>query len=293
MTCICEASKKLKQAAIGAIRIREKDRIAAKHKPKVAAFFRKQKTMVLKELEKNKFLFSESYRKLAEGPNELFTVADWSRIWDVITHNSTDELQRIIVNAEVDGMRAGATRTGKILSMTGPLPHSTFNLANPRAVQWFTQSGGGSVDLIKGIQTTTGDQIKTIIGNAINTGQSYGKTAKEIKDSFDGMSRTRATLIAVTETGKAYEEGNAEFGRSLQDAGITMVKQWITSNDDRVSDGCWDNEDEGPIPINQYHRSGHQQPPRFPSCRCYEAYEQEGAAPSSRPEWTGAGPKER
>lgn len=274
MTPLQEAAKKLKRAAIGAIRIREKDRIAAKHTPKVAEFFRKQKTAVLKELEKNQFLFTESYRKLAEGPNELFTTADWGRIWDVIAHNSTDELQRIIVNAEVDGMRAGATRSGKILSMTGPLPVNTFKLANPRSVAWFTQSGGGSVDLIKGIQQTTGDQIKTIIGNAINTGQSYGKTAQEIRESFDGMTRQRSITIATNEVGNAYEQGNMEFAQSLKDNGITMVKQWNTSGDDLVSEICQMNEDEGPIPINQYHQSGHQQPLAHPNCRCWESYEQ-------------------
>jgi hypothetical protein len=264
----------MKQAAIGAIRTREKDRIAARHKKKFAAFFRKQRDLVLAEMEKNQFLFSESYRQLAEDSPVDFTVQNWDRIWSIIAHNSTDELQRLIINAEADGMQAGATRTSKILSMTGPLPTNTFNLANPRSVAYF-QKTGGSVDYIKGIQTTTGDQIKTIIGNAINTGQSYGKTAQEIRESFDGMSRDRAKLIAVTETGNAYEQGNMEFSKSLQDAGIRMVKNWNTSHDDKVSEGCQENEDAGPLPLNEPFPSGHQQPLRFPGCRCYLTTEQD------------------
>jgi hypothetical protein len=273
MNPLKEAVKRLKQAAIGAIRTREKDRIAARHKKKFAAFFRKQRDLVLAEMEKNQFLFSESYRQLAEASPVDFTVQNWDRIWDIIAHNSTDELQRLIINAEADGMQAGATRTGKILSMTGPLPTNTFNLANPRSVAWFQQNGG-SVDLIKGIQTTTGDQIKTIIGKAIDSGQSYTKTAKEIRESFDGMTRQRSITIATNEVGNAYEQGNMEFAQSLRDNGVVMVKRWNTSGDELVSEVCQRNEDEGLIPINQYHQSGHQQPLAHPNCRCWESYEQ-------------------
>jgi len=56
--------------------------------------------------------------------------------------------------------------------------------------------------------------------------------------------------------------------------GITMVKKWMNSQDDRVSDGCLENTADGFIPIDEYHTSGDQQPPRFPGCRCYEIYEQ-------------------
>jgi len=272
-----EAAVRLNRAAIGLQKRLEIDRIATQHKPRFAAFFRNQKTRTLEEFRKYQFLFTESYRALREEvrPNEFLTTHDWDRLWQEVGRDTFDELQKTIVNTEADGLIKGALQFKKIL----PTDKTTFNLANPRAVEWFLKNGG-SVDYIKGINTTTSNQIKTIIRQAIDEGWSYTQTAKEISDKFDEFSRERAKSIAIYETGSAYEQGNMLFAQSLEDDGIRMVKTWMTSHDDQVSEGCQENEDEGPIPINQYHRSGHMQPPRFPGrggsggCRCYEIYEQ-------------------
>jgi len=76
------------------------------------------------------------------------------------------------------------------------------------------------------------------------------------------MTKNKYTTIRVSET--TLNEFNSEGARGE------------TSKDDKVSDGCRENEEEGPIPLNQYHASMHMQPPRFPGCRCYEKYEQAG-----------------
>ena len=80
--------------------------------------------------------------------------------------------------------------------------------------------------------------------------------------------RNRAELIAVTETGNAYEKAAMLQAEALQQAGLPMEKSWNTVGDDRVSDGCQENEDAGWIPIDEPFPSGDMQPLRFPGCRC-------------------------
>jgi hypothetical protein len=149
----------------------------------------------------------------------------------------------------------------------------SFDLANPRAVNWFLDKGG-SVDYIKGINRTTGDQMKTLIGKAIDNGQSYTQTAKQISQKFDGFSRSRAQMIATHESAQAYEAGNRMIIDTVADTGIQMQKKWMTSGDDLVTPECTANGAEGWIPLKQSHKSGHQEPPRFPRCRCYEIYQE-------------------
>ena len=114
-----------------------------------------------------------------------------------------------------------------------------------------------------------------MITTGLDEGWSYSQTAREIRKLYDGpISTKRAQLIATHEAAQAYEAGNRAFADTLKDDGIIMEKMWTTSHDDRVSDGCEVNEADGWIPIDQPHSSGHQEPPRFPGCRCYEQYRQ-------------------
>ena len=75
---LSEAAAKVRFAAIGAIKRRDVDRLAKKPRRALSAFFRKQKGLVLAAMEKNKHLFSESYRKLAEGTVD-FTKNNWQQ----------------------------------------------------------------------------------------------------------------------------------------------------------------------------------------------------------------------
>jgi uncharacterized protein with gpF-like domain len=270
MTLI-EAAGRLQQAAIALKKRREKDALARKHQRKIAAFFRSQKVATLAALAEQEWLFSESYRRLTEETTQL-TLAQWGRIWEKVSADTISDLQKVVFNAEVDGVVAGAEQLKKQIPIRFDKV-SSFNLANPRAVKWFSDTGG-SVDYITGIQRATGEQVRSIISKALDGGWTYSKTAKEISDRFDGMSRARAQRIAVYETGSAYEQGNMLFAQSLKSDGVVMEKMWQTSEDDRVRQEHWDNQNEGWIPIDQYHRSGHQEPPTDPGCRCYEIYQE-------------------
>jgi len=272
-----EATKKFKTAAIGVQKILEQNRLARKHKKKLSAFFKEQKTLALNGFAKLRHYFVEekSPAKLSKATPIPSILDGWDGTWGDISDISYDDLQKIVKLAESEGMQAGIDQLKNLFQMSGvdPVAGSTFDLSNPRAVAWFKKFGG-SVDYIKGIQKATSDQVKTIIQQAIDEGWSYNETAKAISDQFDEFSRDRANLIAVTEIGNSYEEGNRSFADSLAEAGIHIVKSWQTSKDDKVSDGCQENEDAGWIELDEPFPSGDQQPLRFPGCRCYAIYEQ-------------------
>lgn len=257
-------------------KIKAKDALAKVHERNISAFFRQQKAMVIRALSRRSLssLQNGAVRELM--PPEAawsMTSSEWDVLWQNVMNQTTPTLSKIIASAEADSLHAGATFGETVLDLFVPkgAGKTSFNLANPRAVAWF-QENGGSVEYIKGIQKTTGDQIKTIISNALDTGQSYQETAKKIADAFGEMSRDRAIAIATFETGNAYEQGNMLFAQSLADDGIAMVKNWNCEGDS--CDDCKANEAESPIPINQYHQSGHQQPQAHLHCVCYETYEQ-------------------
>lgn len=147
------------------------------------------------------------------------------------------------------------------------------SLPNLRAQEYAKKH---AAEAVTQINDTTRKEIARIVSDGVKSGSSYNDIAKAIKDKFKEFAvpmpqkhvSNRAVLVAVTELANAYCEGNAQVGNYLQDNGVKMMKAWQTLEDDRVSDGCKENERVGWIPINKEFPSGHMHPPRFPGCRC-------------------------
>lgn len=147
------------------------------------------------------------------------------------------------------------------------------SLPNLRAQEYAKKH---AAEAVTQINDTTRKEIARIVSDGVKSGSSYNDIAKAIKDKFEEFAvpmpqkhvSNRAVLVAVTELANAYCEGNAQVGNYLQDNGVKMMKAWQTLEDDRVSDGCKENERVGWIPINKEFPSGHMHPPRFPGCRC-------------------------
>lgn len=133
-----------------------------------------------------------------------------------------------------------------------------------------------AAEAVTQINDVTRKEIARIVSDGVKSGTSYNDIAKAIKSKFEEFSvpspqkhiPNRAVLVAVTELANAYCEGNAQVGDYLQSNGVKMMKAWQTLEDDRVSDGCKENEKAGWIPIDKEFPSGHMHPPRFPGCRC-------------------------
>jgi hypothetical protein len=81
-------------------------------------------------------------------------------------------------------------------------------------------------------------------------------------------------MIATNEIGHAYGKGNSIPIEDAVKKGKTATKKWLTTNDDKVTEECGANEDEGWIPFKDTFSSGDTEAPRdsHPRCRCDTLY---------------------
>jgi hypothetical protein len=222
---------------------------------------------------KSKFVESDtSFERWAGVLNQPFseavTQADWQKVWYEV------EQATIKLFAEPVGKAvAKALEIGGLAQIAELGLDIRFDLKNPRAKAYLDNYGAR---MVKGINETTKDILQTLIANATSEGWTYQQTAQAIIERFDEFAvgrpqehiDSRAHMVAVTEVGNAYTEGNLIVARDLKDAGLTVEKSWSTVGDDKVSEGCQVNEAAGWIPVDDEFPSGHQRPLRFPGCRC-------------------------
>ena len=121
-----------------------------------------------------------------------------------------------------------------------------------------------------------------------------GKSPEAIDKIMDKrraeLIKDRAEVMAQAEARNAIEAGELAVSKNRGDT----HKVWITVSDDRVTDGCEENEQAGPIPIDAAYPSGDQHPPRSgnPRCRCSQAFVQDtgggelGRAEDRAAEWS-------
>lgn len=120
------------------------------------------------------------------------------------------------------------------------------------------------------IDESTREYLRSDIENALSEGWSNDKLASEIEDSY-GFSEDRAMTIARTETNRASNEGAMA---SYKESGVVDGKQWVTSNDDKVSEDCVENgtcgdhKDGVIMDLEEDYPSGVEMPPNHPNCRC-------------------------
>jgi uncharacterized protein with gpF-like domain len=159
-----------------------------------------------------------------------------------------------------------------------PIPEGiSFSLRNPRAIAYLREHGA---ELITGIDETTRATIHDILVQGRQEGWSYDKIAKAIRERFEEFGaptpykhlRTRAHLVAVSETGNAYEEASFQAAMRMAGEGLAMEKMWMNVGDELVSEGCLANTAVGWIPIDQPFPSGHTRPLRYEACRCTALY---------------------
>lgn len=242
--------------------------------------------------------FREQGNRVTRGMRQLkryFTEGGdpWQRHADMLQMHFSEavppsEWQRILADVElstvklfaapIDAAVAKALELGGAAMLAELNMTASFSLKNPRAVDYVTNYGA---ELVKGINETTRGYLQTIITQATEEGWSYKRTAEAIIKRFEEFAigkpqahiDSRAHLIAVTETGNAYEQGNMIVAQDLAAAGLPMEKAWSTVGDGKVSEGCRQNEADGWIAVDKAHTSGHMRPLRFPGCRCEERYQ--------------------
>ena len=104
------------------------------------------------------------------------------------------------------------------------------------------------------------DTLKEVIGSAIARGESYSKTAREIRERF-GVTQYEATRLVQTET--CYFQNQAEI-EALKTMGIEKYK-FIATLDSRTSDIC--REHDKKVYNIEDAKAGKNLPPLHPNCR--------------------------
>lgn len=184
-----------------------------------------------------------------------------------------------------EALREGGWLTriaGWLAKQVGVIFGISFDLKNPRAVAYLEAHGA---ELVKGIDETTRDYIRTVLIEGTSKGWSYNEMARRISERYKEFAvgrpqlhiDSRAHMIAVTEVGNAYAEGNLQVAQGLAAAGLKMEKAWHTVGDSRVEAICLGNEAEGWIPLEQTFSSGHMRPLAHPACRCAMMTQRVGA----------------
>ena len=166
-----------------------------------------------------------------------------------------------------------AARAAVLQLWRGPTARALDYAAPVRAevVQWAREHVG---TMVREINATTRGELAQVIADGIQEGKGVVEIGHDIQAVAPDMSVRRARLIANTETNEALSKAAKERALEL---GATH-HAWLTVGDDRVSDGCRENEAVGWIPIGEQFPAesrmahGHERPPRFPGCRCAEAF---------------------
>lgn len=108
------------------------------------------------------------------------------------------------------------------------------------------------------------EEIADKVKEAISEGWSAGDLADEI-EGIGSFSEARAETIARTEIIRANNEGHLV---AFKESGVVSQKQWSTAEDGDVCDVCIENEEQGPIGLNEAFASGDDAAPAHPNCRC-------------------------
>lgn len=212
--------------------------------------------------------FTRRFAKLQGKFKESISDDDWLGIWD----DAAQVTEQLFIRPIQRAVQLSLLSAAEELIADLETDYS-FTLKNPRAVAYVEEHGA---ELVRGINETTRDYLRTIIRNGTDEGWSYNRMAAAISDRFTEFAvgrpqehiESRAHLIAVTEVGMAYENGANIVAQDLADAGLKMQKKWSTIGDSKVSAGCKENEDAGWIPLEDAFPSGDMHPLRFPGCRC-------------------------
>ena len=89
--------------------------------------------------------------------------------------------------------------------------------------------------ILSGISVRLANRIDTVIKEARGDNLTLPQIAKLLSTKFLPISRSRAALIARTETHNAASFSNhSYFKKTQQDLGIKMVKKWVATSDART-----------------------------------------------------------
>lgn len=117
--------------------------------------------------------------------------------------------------------------------------------------------------LINSVDETTKEWLVREITNGKENALTNEEVARNIRDNFPDISKSRADTIVRTEVAHALQQGELYVYKK---EGIEY-KRWVLSED--IDDVCGINAESGPIAVNKSFPSGDDAPPAHPNCRCF------------------------
>lgn len=127
------------------------------------------------------------------------------------------------------------------------------------AVEWAEKQ---AADLVTGLDETTIDLLSDAVATGIEDQLGVQGTGRLLRDAIDGMSVSRAAMIASTEINRAMSTAAME---QLDNNGVEY-KQIILSPE--ACPICEANAEQDPLPVDEDYDSGDSFPPFHPNCRC-------------------------
>lgn len=104
------------------------------------------------------------------------------------------------------------------------------------AKEYIKTRSGNAVGQIEGSTTKkVREVVKKLTEQAVIDGASDYDFAKDLEEHFDGLSKSRARLIARTETGMASSSATLQAAKALDIP--SLQKEWVSVQDDRTRDG--------------------------------------------------------
>lgn len=116
---------------------------------------------------------------------------------------------------------------------------------------------------LRGVSATMAQQLNRALADGLTKGQSPRHIARLMAKSIDGLTKSRALLIARTEIIAAHAEGQLDAFQQLGVEKIKLYAEWSTAGDDKVCAECGANEGKQ-FTIEE----ARGQIPKHPNCRC-------------------------
>jgi len=139
----------------------------------------------------------------------------------------------------------------------------TFKLTNQKYIEMLNDQANYLLNQ-SSIDNTTREQLINLIKNGKLDGMTIDEIASEIDDQFGEISKTRADVIARTETAQAMGSAN---NATMIENGV-QTKHWVLAGSN-VCEICQGNADDGSMPVDEEFSSGDMNEPAHPRCECY------------------------
>jgi SPP1 gp7 family putative phage head morphogenesis protein len=161
-----------------------------------------------------------------------------------------------------------STKEAKLLASEGIGQQSAesflrSSFGSPETVSKVQLLATRSFEALKGVTASMGSDMNRILAQGIADGTGPRVVAKEMAARIDTLTRSRALLIARTETIHAHAEGQLDAFDQLDVKELDIKAEWSTAGDDRVCPEC--QALEGTIMTVEEARG---LIPVHPNCRC-------------------------